>query len=234
MPKLSHEVMEEKRTRIEEAARELFIKRGFHATSMRDIAAGADASLGNLYNYYRTKEDILESIIARYQKVIDARLRAIFDEVEEPFRPESLVRFGQMIKELVSAHSDFWLLMYIDVLEFENRHFRKMFDGLAASLRRRFAPQFTALKREGALYDGVDPAVGFTAAYMQFFNYFLVEKLFGGNNHLGLSDEQVIRKLTEIFCRGVLRPEKLRRLQAPASKPKATRRPTRRRQSTSS
>jgi len=234
MPKLSHEVMEEKRARIEEAARELFIKRGFHATSMRDIAAGADASLGNLYNYYRTKEDILESIIARYQKVIDARLRAIFEEVDEPFRPDSLVRFGQMIKELVSAHSDFWLLMYIDVLEFENRHFRKMFDGLAASLRRRFAPQFAALKREGALYDGVDPAVGFTAAYMQFFNYFLVEKLFGGNNHLGLSDDQVIRKLTEIFCRGVLRPGKLRRLQAPASKLKTTRRPARRHQSTNS
>jgi AcrR family transcriptional regulator len=229
MPKLSHEVMEEKRARIEEAARELFIKRGFHATSMRDIAAGADASLGNLYNYYRTKEDILESIIARYQKVIDARLRAIFDEVDEPFQPASLVRFGQMIKELVSAHSDFWLLMYIDVLEFENRHFRKMFDGLAASLRRRFAPQFAALKREGALYDGVDPAVGFTAAYMQFFNYFLVEKLFGGNNHLGLSDEQVIRRLTEIFCRGVLRPEKLRRIKAAASKPKPARRLARRR-----
>ena len=214
MPKLSSEAMAGRRAQIEDAARELFIKRGFHATSMRDIAAGAGSSLGNLYNYYRTKEDILESIIARYQKVIDTRLRAIFDEVEEPFRPESLVRFGRMIKELVDAHSDFWLLMYIDVLEFENRHFRKMFDGLAASLRRRFAPQFAALRREGALHDGVDPAVGFTAAYMQFFNYFLVEKLFGGNGHLGLSDDQVIRKLAEIFCRGVLRPEKLRRLQA--------------------
>jgi AcrR family transcriptional regulator len=217
MPKLSLEVMEGRRVRIEEAARELFIKRGFHATSMRDIAAGADSSLGNLYNYYRTKEDILESLIARYQKVIDARVRAILDEVEEPFQPESLVRFGQMIKGLVSTHSDFWLLMYIDVLEFENRHFRKMFDGLSATLRRRFAPQFAALKREGALYDGVDPAVGFTAAYMQFFNYFLVEKLFGGNGHLGLSDDQVIRKLAEIFCRGVLRPEKLRRLNAAAA-----------------
>ena len=232
MPKLSHQVMEERRARIEEAARELFIKRGFHATSMRDIAAGADASLGNLYNYYRTKEDILESIIARYQKVIDARLRAIFDEVTEPFQPASLIRFGQMIKELVSTHSDFWLLMYIDVLEFENQHFRKMFEGLAASLRRRFAPQFAALKRAGALYDGVDPAVGFTAAYMQFFNYFLVEKLFGGNNHLGLSDEQVIRKLTEIFCRGVLRPKALRRMQAAAPKAKGKSRAARRGQST--
>ena len=66
MPKLSREVLEGKRGRIEDAAKELFIKRGFHATSMRDISKGADTSLGNLYNYYRTKEDILESIIARY------------------------------------------------------------------------------------------------------------------------------------------------------------------------
>ena len=208
MPKLSQEALEARRGRIEEAARELFIKRGFHATSMRDIAQGAETSLGNLYNYYPTKEDILESIIGRYQKVIDARLRAIFEDVEEPFHPESLRRFGAMIRELVSAHSDFWLLMYIDVLEFENRHFRKMFEGLAASLRRRFAPYFERLRKEGALQDGIDPAVGFTAAYMQFFNYFLVEKLFGGNRHLGMSDDRVIKTLTDIFCRGVMRPGK--------------------------
>ena len=57
-----------------------------------------------------------------------------FGEIEEPFDPDSLARFGRMIKELVSTHSDFWLLMYIDVLEFENRHFRKMFEGLAAKI----------------------------------------------------------------------------------------------------
>ncbi len=218
MPKLSTEALEVKRARIEEAAKQLFIKRGFHATSMRDIARGADTSLGNLYNYYKTKEDILESIIGRYQKVIDSRLRSIFDEIEEPFDPDSLVKFGHLIRGLVSAHSDFWLLMYIDVLEFENHHFRKMFEGLTATLRRRFAPYFERLKREGALYDGIDPAVGFTAAYMQFFNYFLVEKLFGGKRHLGMSDDRVIETLTEIFCRGVMRPHEADKLPRAATK----------------
>jgi AcrR family transcriptional regulator len=207
MPKLSHEVIEEKKGRIEEAAKQLFIKQGFHATSMRDIAARTGTSLGNLYNYYRTKEEILESIIRKYQKVIDARLRAIFDEIEEPFEPESLNNFGRLVKEMVNDHHDFWLLMYIDVLEFENRHFRKMFEGLAQNLRRRFSSYFAELKKRGALYDGIDPAVGFTAVYMQFFNYFLVEKLFGGNRHFGISDDQVIVKLTEIFRRGILRPD---------------------------
>ena len=204
MPKLSPSAMEKKKSRIEEAARHLFISQGFHATSMRNIAARAGTSLGNVYNYYRTKEEILESIIGRYQTVIDSRLRAIFDEIEEPLDPDSLVRFGRQIKEMVNAHHDFWLLMYIDVLEFENRHFRKMFEGLVHNLRRRFSTQFAELKKQGRVHPDVDPAVGFTAVYMQFFNYFLVEKLFGGNRHFGLSDERVIKQLTDIYCRGLL------------------------------
>ena len=201
--------MEKKKSRIEEAARQLFISQGFHATSMRNIAARAGTSLGNVYNYYRTKEEILESIIGRYQTVIDSRLRAIFDEIEEPLDPDSLVRFGRQIKEMVNAHHDFWLLMYIDVLEFENRHFRKMFEGLVHNLRRRFSTQFAELKKQGRVHPDVDPAVGFTAVYMQFFNYFLVEKLFGGNRHFGLSDERVIKQLTDIYCRGLLQtPQK--------------------------
>jgi AcrR family transcriptional regulator len=204
MPKLSPKVIEKKKGRIEEAARQLFISQGFHATSMRNIAARAGTSLGNVYNYYRTKEEILESIIGRYQKVIDGRLRAIFDEIEEPLEQESLIRFGRQIKDMVNAHHDFWLLMYIDVLEFENQHFRKMFEGLVHNLRRRFATQFAELKKQGRVHPDVDPAVGFTAVYMQFFNYFLVEKLFGGNRHFGISDERVIKQLTDIYCRGLL------------------------------
>lgn len=204
MPKLTPSAMEKKKSRIEEAARELFISHGFHATSMRTIAARAGTSLGNVYNYYRTKEEILESIIGRYQTVIDGRLRAIFDDIDEPLEPESLVKFGKQIKEMVNAHHDFWLLMYIDVLEFENRHFRKMFEGLVHNLRRRFATQFNELKKQGRVHADVDPAVGFTAVYMQFFNYFLVEKLFGGNRHFGISDERVIKQLTDIYCRGLL------------------------------
>ncbi len=205
MPKLSAKVMEKRRDRIEDAAKQLFIKQGFHATSMRNIASRAGTSLGNVYNYYRTKEEILGSIIGKYQTVIDARLRSIFDQIEQPLEPEALRRFGGLVKEMVNEHHDFWLLMYIDVLEFENRHFRKMFEGLAHSLQRRFAKAFAEMKSRGMLHKGVDPAIGFTAVYMQFFNYFLVEKLFGGNRHFGISDEQVINSLTAIYSRGLLR-----------------------------
>jgi AcrR family transcriptional regulator len=172
---------------------------------MRNIAARAGTSLGNLYNYYPTKEAILGSIISKYQQVVDDRLRSMFDEIEDPLNPDDLKRFARLVKQMVNEHHEFWLLMYIDVLEFENQHFRKMFENLAQKLRHRFAKPFAELKRSGALHDGVDPAIGFTAAYMQFFNYFIVEKLFGGNLHLGISDEQAINSLTGIYSRGILR-----------------------------
>ena len=205
MPKLTDKALESRKRRIEDAAKQLFIRQGFHATSMRNISAKASTSLGNLYNYYPTKEAILGSIISKYQRVIDDRLRAMFEQVEQPLSPEGLTKFAHLAKAMVNDHHDFWLLMYIDVLEFENRHFRKMFENLTHNLRRRFASAFDDLKRQGVLHDGVDPAIGFTAAYMQFFNYFLVEKLFGGNRHFGISDDQVITRLTEIYSRGLLR-----------------------------
>jgi AcrR family transcriptional regulator len=211
MPKLSRQVIEERKFVIEDAAREILIKRGFHATSMRDIAKRANVSLGNVYNYFETKEAIFESIINRYQIVIDQKIKDILDEIDEPLDPSDMRKLGERLGILVDEHQDFWLLMYIDVLEFQNRHFRKMFKGLAQKFRRLFEEKFALAIKRGDLRSGVDPAVGFTVAYMQFFNYFLVEKLFGGNLHLGLDDEQALNYLTKIFSYGVLSEKRLTR-----------------------
>src|SRR6266404_4745297 len=158
MPKLSAAVIQVKKDTIEDAARELFIKQGFHATSMRDISRRAEVSLGNLYNYYPTKESIFESIIDRYLTVIDEQLKLIFAEIDEPMEPASLRQLGASVGKLVNQHSDFWLLMYIDVLEFQNRHFRKMFDGITVRFRKIFGKKFDQAEARGDLRTGVDAA----------------------------------------------------------------------------
>jgi AcrR family transcriptional regulator len=45
------------------AALECFSRKGFHGTSMREIAAAADVSLGNIYNYFSSKGELLMEIL---------------------------------------------------------------------------------------------------------------------------------------------------------------------------
>ncbi|HGY92131.1 MAG TPA: TetR/AcrR family transcriptional regulator [Planctomycetes bacterium] len=48
-----------KRREILDAASFCFRERGFHATGMRDVAARAGMTVGNLYYYFRNKEELL-------------------------------------------------------------------------------------------------------------------------------------------------------------------------------
>lgn len=53
---------EQKQQRILEAAMILFNKHGFHATPTSKIAKKAKVSVGTLFNYFPTKEDLIEAI----------------------------------------------------------------------------------------------------------------------------------------------------------------------------
>ncbi len=53
------ELVKRRRRQIVDAAVELFIKRGFHKTTTRQIAQAAGLSIGSVYEYVSTKEDVL-------------------------------------------------------------------------------------------------------------------------------------------------------------------------------
>ncbi len=55
----NEELIAERRAKIVEAAMELFLKQGFHKTSVREIATNAQITMGALYLYISRKEDVL-------------------------------------------------------------------------------------------------------------------------------------------------------------------------------
>lgn len=69
-----------KKREILEAASRVFRVRGLHAAGMRDIAAELGMAVGNLYYYFRDKEDLLafvqESALSRLLEMA-ARVRAL-------------------------------------------------------------------------------------------------------------------------------------------------------------
>ncbi len=90
-----------KRTKIVEAAAACFISKGFHQSSMRDISQVAGVSLGNLYNHFESKADLIiglaeieaqenQDLIALLAKnkpcmsILQKFSDRYFDEISEP------------------------------------------------------------------------------------------------------------------------------------------------------
>ena len=68
------EIRQKSRENIENIALELFALKGYHATSISQIAEKAGISKGLLYNYYESKEHLLEIIV---MKVYDEIIRIV-------------------------------------------------------------------------------------------------------------------------------------------------------------
>ena len=57
---------ERSRSQILRAALKLFSTRGYHGTSVRDIADAAHVSVGNVYHQFLEKEAIFNTLLERY------------------------------------------------------------------------------------------------------------------------------------------------------------------------
>ena len=62
MRRANVQLQADRRDEILVAAQACFARAGFHQTSMQEICAEAGMSPGNLYRYFRSKEDIIAGI----------------------------------------------------------------------------------------------------------------------------------------------------------------------------
>jgi AcrR family transcriptional regulator len=62
MPKVVPEYKETAKSKIIEAARIVFAKKGYHDATMDDVAQEVGVSKGALYSYFTSKEDLLKEI----------------------------------------------------------------------------------------------------------------------------------------------------------------------------
>jgi len=88
------EQVKDKRTAILEAALKLFTERGFHGTSTAQISKDAGVATGTLFNYFPTKEDLINSL---YFEVKGDLSRSMGKEIEaqNTFK-DKLKKYGQI------------------------------------------------------------------------------------------------------------------------------------------
>ncbi|WP_067689550.1 TetR/AcrR family transcriptional regulator [Nocardia jejuensis] len=85
----------ETRERIQQAARELFAEKGFHATSVSEIGDRAGIQRGALYYHIGSKEELLFQIRRNYTQLILDDVARITDAGGEPIA---------MLRNLIRSH----------------------------------------------------------------------------------------------------------------------------------
>src|SRR3974377_1883098 len=108
------------RAALIEAGYNLFLCRGYHGTSMRDIAHAAGIALGGIYNHFDTKEDIFLATLAErhpFMNIVPALQAASGETVEELVSDAA----ARMIAALGQSQ-DMIGLMLIEQVEFNGKH----------------------------------------------------------------------------------------------------------------
>jgi len=87
---------------------ELFAGNGFQATTVRMIAEKAGISLGLLYNYFKSKEEVLQAIFLKLTKEIQQEWKESIVLDSKP----SLSVFTRLFLKNLKSFKSFWLLFY--------------------------------------------------------------------------------------------------------------------------
>jgi AcrR family transcriptional regulator len=93
-----------KRERLVESATSLFHEQGVQSTTLAEVAERAEVPLGNVYYYFKTKDELLGAVIAGYKEQA-AIIIASFERSRTPqARLKALVRNWVDMRDVVARH----------------------------------------------------------------------------------------------------------------------------------
>lgn len=89
---------ERRRLEIIRTACKLFSEKGYYNTTMPDVAQAVGMSVGNLYNYFESKEELAKEIMMTVSHWVGERLKSI-NEIDTDFK-EKTRRFVESFFEI--------------------------------------------------------------------------------------------------------------------------------------
>ena len=93
-----------KRERLVESARDLFHEQGVHRTTLAEVAERAQVPLGNVYYYFKSRDELIGAVLDGYQEQA-ATLIQEFERHRTPAaRLKALVRNWGDMREAVARH----------------------------------------------------------------------------------------------------------------------------------
>jgi AcrR family transcriptional regulator len=161
MPRVSDDHLAARRRQIIEAARRAFLRDGFHNTSMQDVIAEAGLSVGAVYRYFKSKNDIITEIA---EEVVGGAA-AMFESLAErdpPLAPiDAYERALEYVDTQIGADGAFRLALPVWAEALRDPALGAFVSRKYAQMRGHFAVLAARAQAAGKLAPDADPeAVG--------------------------------------------------------------------------
>jgi len=187
------------RLAIEDAAVELFMEGGYHATSMRQIAERTGLALGGIYNHFKSKDEIFQAIILDkhpYKRILPLVLQAQGKTAEDFLRNAFKIAVTELNNEPV-----FIKIMLIELVEFHGKHGAGMLKEIAPKVLPVFE-QMLKIRKEIRISS---PAMFLRTFFGLILSYYITEMVVADSVIEKLMPKNAMDTYIDIYLHGMLK-----------------------------
>ena len=174
-----------KHQQIVNGACRILFKKGYHRTTIREIAIACGMSMGQLYHYISSKDDVLFLTYKQMQMLWYEHLaRSGVEEIKDP--EERLTKAVRLTLEFALKHKDLFLFLYTETKYLGKRHLRvvlEMDDKTVVGFWRRLLRDVQQTTRVESDLDFLANLVSYLMVFLPLRGWNLKEKV--SEKHLG-------------------------------------------------
>jgi len=197
--KKSEIIKKEKRNLFIISALSVFEEKGFNNTRIKDITEKAGTSVGNFYNYFKSKEEVFEVIISGLAELMKSKFKELFIYFQENrIPPISAVKnlFRGYAKIFKAKKETF--LIFLEQMGGINNKYRMKRNEIIDEFTNEVERIILKLVEFGAR--GQNPKVTariWTSTVLGVFNWWI-------RSNFELEEEELIENLTDVLVRGTM------------------------------
>jgi len=204
MPRVAADKREEyaeaRREQILEAALKVFSDGGFAETTMDAVALAVGVSKASLYNYFPTKDALLQALVQRFSLLPE--LSELIEGIRSLPAERAIPTLVGQIWPRLRERRELARILVREVQSFPDRA-RAYTERVRIPAFRAFADYLQARMDRGELA-ARDPIASAQCLFGMIWSFLLSQELMGERELHPFSDEEVVTVISQLFLRGAL------------------------------
>ena len=203
----AHHLRRDRREDILQASLHLFAEKGFHGTSMRDIARSADITEGLIYHYFENKRDLFRAIIDEHSFL--PLLRTLPELAEHLDLRGLLVVLARGFFDVLRQNTELTRLLLQEVQVFPEEKEAFFSDAVGQSISE--LAQILDSRMNERTRAQIDPQVAARIFFNSLLAFFVEQEILGGKQVLPADEHSYVEHLVDMFVKriGNVRPRGL-------------------------